>query len=264
MARIRTDGYVKQVARGVWLEKLSDHRRVTIFEVRGQNSKHIRQVVVDCDGLWSCSCRGNRFRGMCYHVEIVKTNASRAALIKRLEKMRRSPAVLSAKEFDSYFMLDRFIAEPIHAWPILVTISDKVFVGNSLYKEWAHEGIDRYAGTILEGAWQTYGKSRKTFVVFDLLRSQGLDLTTFPLFQRLEKLQEILPKLRLPVELGEIAKDLPAKQDLLLRNGTVRLRDGAAPFSADGHSPRIILHKERKNKGDGQPVTFEEATIPTE
>lgn len=264
MARIIRRGFYKKVSK--WNGRIREQQcSVTAFEVRGQNAIHIHKVFVDSDGLWTCSCRSNRFRGQCYHAEIVKTEVNRQALVKRLDTIRRPPAMVPPVEFDEYLLLDRFIAEPIHAWPVYLVISNRIYLDDKMRRDWYYAGIDRFAGTILEGAWQSYGHKERKFVVYDLLRWQGLDLTAFPLFQRLERLAEILPLLKLPIHMAEMAKDIAAKQDLLIRYGVVRLRDGAAPFIADGHSPRAVLHKKRKgDKRFGQTVTFEEATIPPE
>lgn len=243
MARLRKEGYIRRVT------TIADHERHlhTLFEVRGQGSTHIRSVRVDKEGLWTCSCRNSKFRGMCYHVEAVRTNICMRQMLRRLVSFRREPAVVSRAEYDAFFSLERFIAEPIHSAPRYMTISNGVYIDAEPKPDWVYEGLDRLAGTIIEGAWETYGFKKRHFVVFDLLRHTGLDLTTTPLFQRRELLLEVLSKLRIPhVVLGEAGTDFLTKEDLLKKYGKLLLRDGAAPYDSSNYSPRLSVLKGRK------------------
>ena len=213
---------------------------ITYFRVRGDDSMHIRTISVDAEGLWLCSCPSNRFRGICYHVNVIQFELERVRLLKQLKEMRIDPALVGIEEFRKYFALQRFVAEPhygLHRQYLL--IARWVYLDNTRREDWSFEGMLRWAGTVLEGVWDKSDKKSPKFRVFDCLYSKGIDHRYSPLGLRRELAEEAVKALSVPaVMLSDYEYTVEAKQDLVMKHGIIILKDVNSTYDNNGKSPR--------------------------
>jgi len=229
-----------------------DKTGYTQYEVRGDSAK-IYVVTVDSEGLWSCSCPSNTFRGLCYHIQMIRMELERVAYLNRMPKI--APVVVNARDFERYYGQDRFIAEPIYGGPRqYVTFGRWVFLGKQNRKQWCLPGYLRLAGTMLEGTWDNYGRPRGQgiFRIIDCLSYKGLDYRLSPLALRREMAERILEKwCPSDVALTEYEFTLDGKEELMAKYGVCVLKDINSSYDLTNKSPRAWMVRARK-KNDGR------------
>lgn len=166
----------------------------TKYEVRG-DSPMIYVVTVDSEGLWSCSCPSSTYRGLCYHIQMIRMEMERFAILNRLPPIK--PVPVDPKDFARYYTQDRFIAEPIYGGPRqFVTFGRWIYLGKLNKKVWCLPGYIKLAGTVLEGTWDNYGrpKGRGIFRVIDCIQHKGIDFSLSPLAILREMAERVLEK----------------------------------------------------------------------
>lgn len=249
MARLKT---------GLLVQRLTECRRYadqtfTQFRVRGPDSPYIHTVTVDREALWSCDCQSNRFRGICYHVNLIQFEMERNYLLQKLKAMRHDPAVVFPDEFNFYMAMPRFVAEPLYEGPRqYLLLARYVYLGGKRRAPW-ETGLRhiRLAGTILEGVWDAYEHNPPKFRVFDCLYYKGLNHVHSFLALRRELAEQVVQELANPdVIMTEYASD-PADKEKMLQNwGVVLLKDIRGPYDLSEKSPRHLMLRSQYGKSN--------------
>lgn len=240
-----------EIVTGVQVRLVSDPRKfdvtgITRYEVRG-DSPTIYVVTVDSEGLWTCSCPSNMYRGLCYHVQMIRMELERDIILQRIPRV--SPTKVSAPDFERYYMRDRFLAEPIYGGPRqFITFGRWVYLNRTKRKDWCLPGWLRFAGTVLEGTWDNYGKraGQGLFRVIDCLMYKGLNHSLSPLALRRELAEKVLSKWCPPcVAMAEYEFTQEGKAELLAKWGSVMLKDINSTYDLTNRSPRAWMVKGR-------------------
>jgi hypothetical protein len=228
-----------------------DKTGYTKYEVRG-DSAMIYVVTVDSEGLWSCSCPSSTFRGLCYHIQMIRTELERIAILNRIPKI--APVIVNARDFERYYNQGRFIAEPLYGGPRqFVTFGRWIYLDKNRRKEWCLPGHLRLAGTVLEGAWDNYGRprGRGVFRVIDCLCYKGIDYRLSPLALRREMAERALHKwCPSHVALTEYEFTPEGKAELMAKYGVCMLKDINSPYDLANRSPRAWMVKARTGRGE--------------
>jgi hypothetical protein len=217
----------------------------TRYQVRGDNSPHLRLVRVDREGLWTCTCKSNRFRGMCYHVNMIQFEIERIPILNRLNQLRHEPATVDTIDFEQYFSQQRFVAEPAYKGVRqYILIAQHVWLDKLHKAEWEFKDFHRFAGTVLEGVWD--GSKKPRFRVFDCIYHKGLCLKNSPLAFRRDLAESTVAAMKIEeIQLTDYEYDIAGKQNLLLTCGAVVLKDVASPYDLSGKSPRCWMMAKR-------------------
>jgi len=229
----------------------------TIFMVRG-DSPAIYKVRVDGAGLYSCSCKSGKFRGFCYHVEMVRMEKERIRIINKLYPPTLSPT--HDVDFNDYFSQERFIAEPLFSGPTeYITFGRYVHLGKIRRQDWEIPGYLRLAGTILVATWDDLNMGRATkdlfriLRVFDCVYQRGVDLRNTPLAFRRDFMEELCKQWSPPgVAVVPCAASQEDKQKLVLAHKNIVLKDIASPWDLSDRSPRAWVIKGSKKRRYGK------------
>ena len=241
-----------RIHRGVWVKR----RRVinsfhTQFWVKG-NSGSAYIVNVDEQGLYTCSCRGNKFHWSCYHVLMLKTELERIKLVRELEQLKPKPISVDDPDFTKYMRLPRFVSEPIYPGPrMYVVFGCWVYLGIHRKRSWEVGDYTRLAGTVIEGTWDNYGvrKGRGIFRVFDCPIYKGIDYRLSPLGIRRDMAEKVIKEWKpKSVELGEWEYTPEGKQVLMGKWGCCVLKDVNSTYALEGKSPRAWMIKGGRKK----------------
>lgn len=223
-------------------EKGEDRSNYTRYWVRGEGC-NLYMITVDSENLWTCTCESNIFRGLCYHILMIKTELERRILTKRMHKI--NPVCVNRRDFDNYFNSERFIAEPIYGGPRQFVIFGRfIYRGGKKEMEWCLPGHIKLAGTILEGLWDCYGKKRgmEIFRICDCLFYKGLDYRFSPLAIRREMAERVIKVWRPPmVRLTDYEYSLEGKNELMNQWGSVLLKDINSTYDLTEKSPRAWM-----------------------
>jgi hypothetical protein len=227
-----------------------DKTGYTQYEVRG-DSPTIYVVTVDSEGLWSCSCPSNTFRGLCYHIQMIRMELERVMILSRIPKI--APVIVNDRDFGRYYKQDRFVAEPIYGGPRqFVTFGRWVYLGKVNRRVWCLPGHLRLAGTVLEGTWDNYGrpKGQGIFRIIDCLSHKGIDYRLSPLALRREMAERVLSKwCPSHVAMTEYEFTAEGKAELMAKYGVCILKDINSSYDLANKSPRAWMMKARKSDG---------------
>ena len=220
------------------LTSLDDYERhsFTQYRVRGKDSLDSHVVTIDAGGLWTCDCKSARFRGACYHVELVKTEQNRYIYLGRLKPIEA--AVIDIGTFDKYFKQERFIAERIYPGERSYMIFGKnIYLQTEKWPAVEFKNFQKFAGTILEGVWDHSNyRKRRHFYVFDCPFFKGQDLTRSPLYFRREKMEEVTRELDADIILPTPYAIMEEEKTNLVHGRHCILKDVMSPYDLTGHS----------------------------
>lgn len=230
--------------------ELYERTGLTRFRVRGAGSSKVRRVTVDREGLWTCSCPSSKYRGVCYHVNALQFELERVSVMKRLLEARIDPAIVDSHEFDYYYTREQFIAEPLYKGPRqFLLIARYLYLDLQKQTRWYHPSLLPLAGTVLEGAWDSYGSKSRRFKIFDCLYHKGLDYRFSPLGIRRDLAANAVAQLRRVSDEIEVARyehSPEGKEALMAAYGTVILKDVNSLYDRRGKSPRGWMLRGRR------------------
>ncbi len=214
----------------------------TRYKVIGLNGG-VYTITVDSGGLCSCTCQASKFRGDCYHVAILQMEFNKESLLHHLKPIE--PVSISKVDFARYYAQERFVAERIFlGQQQYLVFGHKVYLQDKPTPRWQFNEFQRYAGTILEGAWERKGVDK--FYLFDCPFFKGQDLTHSSLAERRDKLEGVFNKFKHPsIALSPYVYTPEDKKLMESTYGNILLKDVTATYNLTGKSPRAFMIKAR-------------------